>query len=291
MKKKYIIWAPIYGASNGIRALYKLCEILNGRGYEAFIFNTEMPDNERYHVISEITQEMREHDIVVYPEIVCGNPLQFQNVVRYVLYYPGANGGTQAYHSSEQVVTWSSEYYSGVPILFLSGVDRTLFCDEKLPKKQNCYFVHKGGKWKELPELADCVEINMSYPETREELAQLLKTTNILYSYDDCSALLEEARLCGAKVKIVRENGFDDYVFEEVFDSLELDNQLAAFIEITQKMNNTGEVEKFYLPEFEKKKLRKFKKYKFLYYLTKWRKFGERMRRLRLYLRQYGCMV
>lgn len=289
--KKYIIWAPAYAGSNGIRALYKLYDLLKERGYETFIYNTEENKNQDYLFISEISPEMRQNDIVIYPEIVCGNPLQFQNVVRYVLYYPGENGGTEKYYEGEQIFTWSSAYYADVPVLFLSGIDRKLFCDEKLQKTQNCYFVHKRGKWKEVSELEGCVEINMSYPETRTELAQLLKTTDILYSYDDCSALLEEARLCGAKVKIIEEIGFKDYTTEEPFDSEELNHQLTEFIDITQSMNVEDKPEDFYLPVYEAKMLKKYKKYKLLYFFTRLSKFAKRMQALKLHLQQYGYQV
>ena len=129
--------------------------------------------------------------------------------------------------------------------------------------------MHKGGKWKDVPELKGAVEINMHFPKTRQELAHLLQTTEILYSYDDCSALLDEAYFCGAKVKLITKDGFKDYSPETFFDPALLDEQLKTFFEITQKMDYKGEIEAFYLPDNLKQAVRKVRLYSILFSLTK----------------------
>lgn len=243
MAKKYIIYAPKLSGSNGIRALYTLHDLLWEKGYEAYMF---CPDEHcgNYHYINSIDKKMRSYDIIVYPEIIIGNPLQFRNVVRWVLYFPGKNGGATSYHHSEMIFTWDTCYYNA-PEIYLSGIDRNLFFDEHLPKTQDCYFVHKGGKWKYVKEIEGFLEINMDYPATRKELAQILKTTRILYSYDAYSAINLEARLCGAQVKIITENGFKDYWEEDRFDKDILEHQLEYFIKITQVRNYKGDIESY----------------------------------------------
>lgn len=241
--KRYIICAPVYSNSNGIRVLYLLAQKLETQGCEAYLYSP-YPHHEGYRYVDEITDEMRRRDVVVYPEVIHGNPLQFQNVVRYVLYYPGKNGGTKEYHPSEMIFVHDRKYLSEGQLLTLPWLDEKLFYDDGTPKTLNCYFVHKGGKWKEVPELSEAVEINMHYPENREELAALLRKTKILYSYDDCSAILDEALMCGCDVKVIRENGFEDYkscYFEAVKDNAV---QLNDFITATQNMNYGGSIEK-----------------------------------------------
>lgn len=234
-KKKYIIYAPKLSGSNGVRALYILHDLLREKNYESYIF---CPHEHRgnYNYIDKIDNSIRQQEIVVYPEIINGNPLQFKNVVRWILYFPGKNGGSVVYHPSELLFTWDKIYYNA-PVLYLSGIDRHLFYNEHLPKTQNCYFVHKGGKWKEINEIENCIEINMNFPETREDLSKLLKTTEILYSYDARSAINAEALLCGAKVKIITEEGFENYNYIEKFDKENLEEQLDNFIYMTQSMH------------------------------------------------------
>ena len=240
--KKYIIWAPKYCHSNGVRVLYRLRELLEERGYEAYMYAPESDYDSKY--LDKITPHMRKNDIVIYPEIVYHNPLQFQNVVRYVLYYPGKNGGTLNYEDYEYKITYSENFYPQTDILAIPTLNKKLYFKDETSKDTDCYFVYKGGKWKDIPEFKNMVEINMQYPETREELSKLLRRTKTLYSYDDCTLLLDEACMCGCNVKIVRKDGFEDYNsnYDSAFEDLE--KQLDVFIEKTQSMNYTGPIKK-----------------------------------------------
>ncbi len=231
-QKRYIIYAPVLSNSMGVRVLYHLHDVLKKHGYEALIF---CPDKQlsQYTYIDRLDIVTRKHDIVIYPEVVKGNPLGFNNVVRYVLFFPGKLGGNASYNKQELVVSWSREYYARAPLLSFDLTNTQLFHDAGLPKTQDCVFIHKRGKWKEVKELDGLVEITMEYPSTQEELAQLLKTTGTLYSYDHNSALLDEALLCGAKVKLVCEDGFSNYI-SKITTHEEQAKQLNTFIQLTQ---------------------------------------------------------
>lgn len=50
-------------------------------------------------------------------------------------------------------------------------------------------------------------QIHPGWPETREKLASLLRATKTLISYDDTSAIVPEALICGCEVKIVTAMG------------------------------------------------------------------------------------
>lgn len=243
-KKRYIIVtsSPAY-KSMGTRMLHKLHDALRMRGYEAFMFCPQghIPG---YHYLETFDIQTRKRDVVVYSETVIGNPLRFNNIVRYVLYYPGISGGEYPFYPSENIFTWEKKYYPGAPQLYLEWLDTSLFFDEHLPKTQDCYFVNKGGKWKELGELNGLTEINMNYPESRYDLAKLLKTTGILYSYDSDSAILAEAICCGAKVKIITKNGFKDANLE-MPSKAEMERQLDDFITLTQSLNYHGPLQEY----------------------------------------------
>ena len=243
-KRPYVIYAPYYSKSAGCRVLYKLGALLEEKGFQVYMYAPPSAEYKKCTYLShrEITDELRQNAIIVYPETVVGNPLQFQNVVRYVLYYPGLNGGTKTYHESEVIYTFFEEYDPGFPVLFISTMDETLFYKDETPKTVDSYFVYKNGKWKEIPEFSRMVEINMKYPATRPELADLLHRTKNFYSYDAKTLLLNEAAACGCNVYIVTEDGFEPYTgYEEFLKSVKgTDAQLTDFIEHTQKMNYQG---------------------------------------------------
>jgi hypothetical protein len=246
--RKYIIYSPEYTKSNGVRALYTLHDRLRAQGYEAYIFclGSHIGD---YHYLTEVSRAMRENDIVVYPEVVAGNPLRFHRVVRWVLFFPGELGGAKTYHPGEVLFTWSKSYMEA-PLLTVPSIDTSLFFDEGLPKMQDCCFVHKGGRWRHLPELEGLLEINMTFPETREHLARVLKTTGTLYSFDSNSLLNAEARLCGAKVKLVNDDGLIDYTDSTwIEDTLIFDHQLDFFVETTQSLGPDDRIEKILATE------------------------------------------
>ena len=242
MEKKYIICAPSYSGSAGGRVLYMLRDVLEKKGYDAKIFCYSGKQADSPIFIKKITDYNRKNDIVVYPEVVSGNPLLFRNVVRYVLNYPGYLGGDKKYHSGELVFSWDERYLTGVPLLRFDTIDRSLFYEDETVKDTNACFVHKGAGYQELPETAGAVKITMRYPATRSELADLLRRTKNLYSFDDNTSLLEEAALCGCRTYVFTSSGFKEVNARPVFDSDKFEKQIDVFIKLTQEYNYSGEI-------------------------------------------------
>lgn len=236
-RKDYVIVAPKYSKSNGVRTLYLLAQELEKKGYRAFVFAPKTNEVD-CQFINRVTKNMQKNAIVVYPETVFGNPLAFDNVVRYILYYPQKLGGTKNFNKNELLITYSKEYYSDAEELFFPCLDKKLFYADDTKKDVDCYFVYKKGKWRDIKEFDSMIEINAKFPEKREDLASLLRRTKTLYSYDDHTLLLDEAYACGCKVKIVTESGFADYVsrYDEYFKDYE--QNLDNFIKKSQKMKN-----------------------------------------------------
>ncbi len=246
-RKKYIVWAPPYEKSNGVRALYKLCEELNNFGYDAHVFSGP-PYKEGVRYLKKLTKEMKKNDIIIYPESLPGNPLEFKRVVRWVLFYPGQIGGDKNYEKNEIVFSWLKDYYDA-PILQVQHLDHELFYEDKnIVKDTDSYFVYKGGQCRTFPELEKAVKITYDYPQTRKELAQLLRRTKTLYSFDDKSALNNEALLCGAKVKIVTPDGMYEHTTTEEVSYDYFKNEIENFIKITQ--DERSWVNKHFLPRW-----------------------------------------
>ncbi len=246
--KKYVIMAPPYRSNSvGVRVLYKLADKLVEKGFDVSMFLLESPYVGMYNYVREYSEETRQNDIVVYPETVSGNPLGFNNVVRFVLNYPGLLAGDTEYHPSEQIFTWTELYYPNAPILNFSMIDEKVFYDDNRPKKHDVYFVHKGGQCRTVPEIENAIRIDLDYPKTQFALAELLRETDTFYSFDMFSSMPLEAQKCGAKAKYITETEIID--FEEYLNRIdeakvhflphEHEAQLNQFIEITQKMNNS----------------------------------------------------
>lgn len=243
MKKDYVIWTPAYAKSNGIKVLHLLYKKLEEKGFNVWLYSPK-PHLQGYKYIKKISNELKNNAIVVYPEIVFGNPLGFQNVARYVLHYPGVLGGAAQFHHSEVIFTHNKDFFPQAFLLTLPWIDETIFYEDDSEKVQDCYFVYKGGKFREAEETKGLLEINMQYPKTPKELADLLRKTKTLYSYDACSSILDEAVLCGAIVKIITQDGVLDYTLNYRDLIKDSEKNLEDFITITQGMNYTGEIEK-----------------------------------------------
>ncbi|NTW17510.1 MAG: hypothetical protein HGA41_08660, partial [Syntrophaceae bacterium] len=103
---RYIITSPPYRHNcAGIVVLYELQKWLIRFNQDAMIMNFNAP------------YPIEEEDIVVYPEIVPGNPLNAKKVVRYILNVPGKLGGDKEYDKNEILVAHSealAQYSNGV---------------------------------------------------------------------------------------------------------------------------------------------------------------------------------
>lgn len=246
-QKSYIIYAPAYGGSAGVRVLYRLRETLEKLGFNAKIFCYTQNKNNKFSpdiFVVNPSKESRQQDIVIYPEVVVGNPLLFRNVVRFILNKPGLLGGETQYHPGEMLFAFDRFCHPEAPMLRVDMLERNIFFNAHAPKTHNCCFVYKKYPKIPLKEIADCIDIMMSWPKDRSELARLLQSTDILYSFDDTSCLLQEASLCGAKVKIYTPEGFKDYQFKDEFNAEQFQQQVDYFIRATQQMNYMGRINK-----------------------------------------------
>jgi glycosyltransferase involved in cell wall biosynthesis len=209
-RSPYYIWAPDYTEiSSGIRALHILCHALNVKGCEAYITSSIVNDKLRTPILTESIKlrhrETGKEPIVVYPEIVSGNPLNARKVVRYVLYKPGVYGGDTQYNPNEFILEFRSDFLPEGLLaeakLYLPASDIGTYnmdgVDESKRSGSCCYLGRYTGDTSAAP--VDAVEISYRNPRTEKELAALYKQSEFLYTFVDTAATLE-ARLCGCTV-------------------------------------------------------------------------------------------
>lgn len=119
----YYILAPSYTVqSAGVKALHLLCHHLNMKGYSAFLVNVRLYDGGRKYeidpnlitpfltdAICDLHIEKGLVPIVIYPDIVVGNPLNSNCVVRYLLHYAGFLGGQKNFPDNELVFCYTKK--------------------------------------------------------------------------------------------------------------------------------------------------------------------------------------
>lgn len=197
-KRSYCIVAPPYTEkSAGAKALYMLGDALRERGQVV------------YTCLIDVARRLAnpEDDIVVYPEIIEGNPLNAKHVVRWLLYYAGAYRGNKRFPSTDSVWGYTTRIandYGISNVLFLPTIDETVFVPppEGTVRKGSCFYAHKFRTfYGSTPGAIPGIEIT-NPGQSRAEIIKLLQTSEVFYAYED-TALILEAVLCGCPVVCV----------------------------------------------------------------------------------------
>lgn len=197
--------------------------------------------------------------VAIYPEITHGNPLEGQKVVRYILNKPGVMAsygvpGPTKFDKTDEIYVFSRIYDTfGVDdehIMFLPILDLNLFKDNKKKRNKTCYFVGKGKNLGLHPK--DSIEINRSLSSDQEQLADLFNTCSVMYTYENPTAMVEIARLCGCPVVFFPEGAITKFTEKELSDKYEPGMEGVTFIK-THKIKETLTWAQFVVPLDTKK--------------------------------------
>ncbi len=224
----YIFTPPYTRLSAGIKALHVLCHSLNVSGRSAFVVvhpeavsSNVLPELVTPRLDQEVVDYHFQHSltpIVVYPEIVSGNPLSAPFVARYYLNFPGLLGGDKDYSQDEYRFGYSKVLADAVAapddVLFAPVVDTRVFYPQPHgERKGTCFYARKhkmlGGAVFGLPE--DCVEIRGSGARDTQspaEIADLFRRSELFYCFEN-SALALEAAMCGCPTVLMFSNLFE----------------------------------------------------------------------------------
>lgn len=156
-------------------------------------------------------------DIVIYPEVVNGNPLSARRVVRWVLHEPGRLGGPTSYAKNEVVFVydWQKMPYARKAtarviddqhVLWTGLIDPAYIRNNGTVRRDLILsFGHKGAELQTRFPLDPALgairleDVTPSY----QALGEVLRRARCLYSYDHYSNLLREAVLCGCEVRTI----------------------------------------------------------------------------------------
>ena len=153
----------------------------------------------------------KRNSIVIYPETLYGNPLEAENVVRWLLYFHRFKDVEGAFGKNDLFVCYRDFFND--PELNPSEITlKVNYFDDQLyrqynfgPRSGKCYILRKGKSRKDLPEHFDgpVYDDDMS----QEELVEMFNEHEYCYSYDTQSFYSAIAAICGCKSVVVMEPG------------------------------------------------------------------------------------
>lgn len=221
---KFIIYNTIYSPKiGGVVALHKLAEVLTGLNEEVYLITDRtIPGSKAICTTSEHAGEIlksNEPSVMIYPEVVYGNPYNAKNVVRWVLYSPGLNGGDPVYDPSEHVFLYRKEFGINTPykdnkILFTFLPKTDFFYDMGSERSGDCYLLRKGSRIHN--DRVDGFYLDDSINSMSDVDTFLLEIFNKyerFISYDTFTYYSSIAALCGCTSIVIR----NPYISRELF--------------------------------------------------------------------------
>ncbi|MFA6189223.1 MAG: hypothetical protein WC680_08095 [Sulfuricurvum sp.] len=245
---KFIIFTPGYDDhSGGIVVLHQLCDRLNKLGYHALlwpffkpIFDIQKPFRSIYLFLNYFRKTLkygyRIHpklntpiatyqdlidSIVVYPEIVEGNPLKAERVVRWLLHKPGFNnGGKIDFGKNDFFFYYDKAYddsrfnqYPENLLHIISQRENVYKVTNHEKREGTCYLLRKGHKRKIIHDMSNSILIDgMSH----EDMAKVFNQVEICISYDTYTMFTVYAAMCGCIPIIMPEEGISKEEWQPV---------------------------------------------------------------------------
>lgn len=260
-KKPYFIHAPSWTyKSSGVKVLHLLCHALNEIGETAFLIPISQIAGAYRHPelnvrdVSDIGLDIngwenfkKEFDpIIVYPDIIKGNPLEVKNVVRYLLAPVGKHGGDVIFPQTDMVYYYSTML--GDNVLFIPTFNEDIFYKpiEGTPRSGAVYYAHKYHNIFGNP-LSTMTYDATQITGTPQEIAGMLRKAEVCYVYE-CTEVAIQALMCGCKVIPIVTGFWDGMMPEECVDKdwglvpmntmmKTFDEQLRNFVNFTQAMS------------------------------------------------------
>lgn len=194
---------PYYHKCGGIVVMHYFCKLINEKYNDTFCAKLFIPNNLKYknpfcnHFAR--VDEINDNTIVIYPEIVSGNPLNAKNVVRWILLELGIEMPLDHYknwYETDLIYHW--EPINSNTKQLCCPFYNNIFTNKNLEKRDKiCYLVKKGPLIHKnihyiQPSDSICID-DLSL----QEKANIFNECKFFYSYDPNTAYILFSAACG----------------------------------------------------------------------------------------------
>lgn len=233
-----IIFADRFDENNGgVIALHRLADLLNREGYRALLWPSRKPLPDAHHRFDTLLKQWRwyrrawrkryrtgpgfiapvataadlEDAIVVYPEIVHGNPLRSRHVVRWLLHKPGFHKGSYEYGPADRYFFYQKAFDDATLNPDGDNLLKTVWVRDDIYRQTNfgarhgtCYVLRKGEGRPLVHDTKGSVLVDKL---SHTEMARVFNRVKTCISYDPYTWYSHFAALCGCDSVIVPEPG------------------------------------------------------------------------------------
>jgi hypothetical protein len=204
-KIKIVIYtAQLYEKCGGIKALHSLAQKINNLNHKRVYAKLYCYDGSRYvnNYCNDFANpfEINENTIVIYPEIITGNPLNAKYVVRWILLELGIEMKKTHYlnwNKTDIVYHWEPTSAKTIQQLALPFLDKQFKNVNNSKRTKTCFLIKKGPLIHNNIKYfhpTDAVQIdNMSL----NDVVKIFNESHTFYCYDPNSFYLISATVCG----------------------------------------------------------------------------------------------
>lgn len=238
MARKFIVFTDSFDENNGgVIALHRLCDLLNRAGHPALLWPLRKPLADPAHPLAQAWPFFRYYRrawrrpykvwpgfqtpvaapqdlpgaVVVYPEIVSGNPLRAEHVVRWLLHKPGYHKGTYEYGPGDRYFFYQRAFDDPTLNPERDNELKVAFVRDDIyrqtnfgPRRGSCYILRKGAGRALVHDLHDSVLVDKL---SHAQLAEVFNRVQTCISYDTYTMYSRFAAMCGCDSVIVPEEG------------------------------------------------------------------------------------
>jgi len=236
--RKFIVYAGSFDENiGGEIALHRLCDLLNRQGCRAFLWPERRPFAGADATLAtrwklaryELKRKERQFKtwpafdtplatpadlvgaIAVYPEVVDGNPLGAEHVVRWFLHKPGFHTGRTHYGANDRFFFYQNAFNDPRVNPESDNLLKTAFVRDDVYREVNagerhgsCYILRKGKGRPIVHDLKGSVLVDGL---SHTEMAAVFNRVAMCVSYDTYTMYSMFAAMCGCTSVVVPEEG------------------------------------------------------------------------------------
>lgn len=271
MKPYFILMPDWSNVSGGGALLHSFAVRLHRLGMEVYVStNAQNPLWEKLPTL-DVFKGDRKNVIAVYPEVTHGNPYHCGHVVRLLLHLPAFFGGPKEFDKDDLLFTHSDifNHEIGLPedhVLHIPYLNTDVFCNQNLKRDKIFAYKNKGighyphPKLKNIPLLGTGFDFDGK--EGQALLCDVLNKTKVLYCYDNITAMVDIARLCGCAVVIIPDPAWKEEAIRK-FDGWDIGGIGYGLEEEAQALKtiNPTRMRMYYQQTFEQRSFNDLKRF------------------------------